>query len=180
LLTRPERFSAEGVQLAIFEAGAGKLDLPSSFDCSHTAGAETIVVTQAEGELSVSLMYRVGSEIGALERAGKRIRRAVLVVGATSGNQWSAARVLITRALFTSMHAHGGGELSIVTIGAEETVRHELLALVEGLVAEHAPCSVTIRLRFERDEAPRGNASGTFRVAERDDSDQHATKSRRG
>jgi hypothetical protein len=172
--------SAGGVRLIIVEEGAGKLDSHSPFGGVQAVDSETILVTQAEGELSVSLMYRVGSEIGTLERAGKRIRRAVLVVGATSGNQWSAARVLITRALFTSMHAHGGGELSIVTIGAEETVRHELLALVEGLVAEHAPCSVTIRLRFERDEAPRGNASGTFRVAERDDSDQHATKSRRG
>jgi hypothetical protein len=175
-MTRPEHFSASGVRLVVVEQGARGLDSRWHSSSGASGDADTIYVTQAKGELSVSLMYRVGTQIGALERAAKRISCAVFVVGSMAGSQWSAARTLITRAVFTAMHAHGGGELSIVTSGAGEGVRHELLALVEGLVAEYAPCYVTIRLRFERDDAPRGNASGTFRVAERDDSELHPTK----
>jgi hypothetical protein len=126
---------------------------------------ETIVVAQTSGELPANLVVRVASRLAAVERSGRKLGRAILLVGERRDSQVDASRRLMTRAFLSHMLV-SGGELVIDADGAEADVRHEVLSLVEELLEEFEQRAVPIRLQF-RSEPPRvRRPSGVYPVAD--------------
>ena len=117
-------------------------------------GDETVVVAQWRGETPASLIARVAARVVALERSGKKVRQAVLLVGAHQNDQALAGRLQIARALLSRLLSSNGNELVLDAIGAPAAVRHELLSEVEALLDEFERPNVAIRLQFRR-ERPR-------------------------
>jgi hypothetical protein len=126
-------------------------------------GEETVVVTQWSGEPPESLIVRVAARIVALERSGKRVDRAILLVGHERDQHVIAARRLVARALLSHLHSSSGSELVLDAVGAPASVRHALLAEVEALLEESEAPSVPIRLQF-RYARPASRESGVYSV----------------
>jgi hypothetical protein len=122
---------------------------------------ETVVVHQSDGELPVGLARRTVSRIGTLERSGRAIGRAVVLIASRNDDQSMAARHLLARALL--IHAHeapaGSGELILAAGGgADVDLRNELMALVGTLMGDPGHSAVPIRLRFGTPSDPSGPA----------------------
>lgn len=109
---------------------------------------EPLLVTQAAGELPVSLALRVAEIVTAVECSNRRLARAFLVMGSAAGEQISRARQLIARLVVSHMVFHGSGELVLAAEEGTEALREELVELADALLAEHAPSRVAIRLVF--------------------------------
>lgn len=143
----PQRSSIRRVRLIVVEDGARAIDsYLSPEECE-----ETVVVHQSDGELPVELARRIVGRIGTLERSGRGIGRAVVLMASRNDDQSMAARHLLARALI--IHAHvapaGAGELIFaVGDGADVDLRYELMALVEALIGEPGGSPMPIRLRF--------------------------------
>jgi hypothetical protein len=146
-ITLPQRSYTRRVRLIVVEGGARAIDshlLPE--ECE-----ETVVVYQSKGELPVELALRSVRRIGMLERSGRGIGRAVVLMAARHDDQSMAARHLLARALLIHVHIAlaGAGELIFaVGGGADVDLRYELVGLVEALIGEPGCSSVPIRLRF--------------------------------
>jgi hypothetical protein len=121
-------------------------------------GDETVVVTQWSGEPPESLIGRVAARIVALERSGKKVDRAILLIGQKRNPHTIAARRLVARALLSHLHSSSGTELVLDAVGAPANVRHELLSEVESLIEESERPSVPIRLQFRHERAPSGDS----------------------
>ena len=143
---RTAQRKASSERLIVVEDGAWGLDSSLSVDASD----ETVVVAQGAGEDPVELPFRVMGRIALIERAGRSIERAVVVMAPKLEPQSQAARALIARTLHAHMRARGPGELVLAAHGVQAELRLELLTLVETLLSEHES-SVIIRLRFHDD-----------------------------
>lgn len=138
------------VRLVAVEDGAHGLESRITPD----GGEETVVVAQWGGEPPASLIIRVAARIGALERSGKKVGRAILLVGERRDDQAIAARRLVARALLSHLLSSNGTELVLDAVGARADARHELLSEVEAMLEELERPSVPIRLQFRRERAP--------------------------
>jgi hypothetical protein len=116
-------------------------------------GEETVVVTQWTGEPPSSLIIRVAARIVAIERSGKKVDRAVLLVGQQRDQRTIAARREVARALLSHLDASSGAELVLDAVGVPADFRHELLSEVEALLEELEQPSVPIRLQFRHERA---------------------------
>lgn len=144
-------------RLIVVEHGARGLDSFLSADTSD----ETALVAQGADDDPVELPFRIMGRIALIERAGRSIDCAVVVMAPTLEPRSRAARELIARTLHAHLRARGPGELVLAAPRAQADQRLELLTLVEALLNEHES-SVTIRVQFH-DDRPRSVASGTWR-----------------
>ena len=134
-------------------------------------------MAQASNELPANLVIRVAARIAAVERSERKIGRAILLVGERRDVQVSGSRWLMTRAFLSHMLSSGGGELVIDAYGAEADVRHDLLALVEGLLEEFEQGGVPIRLQFRREPPPVSRPSGVYAVPDNGKDPREASSS---
>jgi len=158
--SRPKAVDPGGLRLVVVEDGA----LGFESRVPPDDGEETLVIAQTSGELPANLVIRVASRIGALERSGRKIGRAILLVGNRQDAQVAAARWVIARALLSHLLARGGSELVLDADRAEGAVRNELLSLVEGLLERVEPSGVPIRLQFRRAPPRPARPSGIYPV----------------
>jgi hypothetical protein len=159
----PKVENPQAVRLVVVADGASGLESRVVPD----GGEETVVVAQWRDEPPASLLLRVAARMGAIERSGRKVGQATLLVGEQRGGQTIAARRTIARALFSQLLSSGGTELVLDAVGAPVDIRHQLLTEVEGLLEEFERPSASVRLQFRPDlrpdrEAPR--PSGIYPV----------------
>jgi hypothetical protein len=131
------------VRLVSVEAGS------CAFDGVTPDGAdETVVVAQAPGEAASTLALRTVDHVAAIERSGRAIAPAIIVLSPSLDSQVLAARSLSARAMLTHMAERRSGELLLVARGLTATARDAVLSLVEKLLDEYSNRGVTIRLQF--------------------------------
>jgi hypothetical protein len=143
-------------RLFVVENGARDLASFLSADGSD----ETVVVAQGANEAPADLLFRVIGRIAVIERSARSVDRAVIGITSKLDAQSQAARELVARALYAHMTASGSGELVFSSHGADVALRHELVGLVERLLAEHERSTVTIRLQFHGESPRLAPASG--------------------
>lgn len=142
----PRRSEVRRVRLVVVEDGAPAVD-------SHLSPVpcdETVVVHQLDGELPVDLARRVVRRIGALERSGRGVARAAILMACRSDSQVMAARHLLARALVAHAHAALAGATEFILAvdgGGDADLRQELMALAEVLVGGSGS-HVAIRVCF--------------------------------
>ena len=147
--TRARRSAASAGRLIVLEDRARSTDSVLTAD----EWEETTLIVQGAGDTAVELPFRVMGRLALLERSGRIVDRAVLVIASNRDAQSQAARELTCHALIVHMEGQGYGELVLAAPGAEIQLRHELMTLVEGLLCGHEGSSVMIRLEFHS-EAP--------------------------
>lgn len=148
-------------RLVIAERGAAGVEAA----LEDAAFEETILVADAPGSAPNDLPLRVATRIANLERQGKKLSSATLVLtGGREPEMAAAVRELVARTLLTHLKATGGGELILLASSSGEL--DALLALVEKLLRELETRSVTIRLQFRSGNTRRAQGSARERRAE--------------
>ena len=131
------------VRLIVREDGAAGFDsevFPDGRD-------ETVVVAQLRGEAIAEGVRRTISRIASLERSGRAIDSAVLLLSAERSAERLASRQIVTRALFAHMAEHRQGELVISAEDVDADVEDELFALAASLDQEFPRAGVDLKLR---------------------------------
>jgi hypothetical protein len=160
--SKPTGVEAGRVRLVVVEEGAGGFESRVPPD----AREETIVVAQTSGELPANLVTRVASRIASIERSGRTIGQAIVLLDNRHDAQVGASRWSMARALLSHLLVSGGSELVLDADGAEVNVRHELLSIVEALLEEFEQGRVPIRLQFRREPPRAVRPSGIYAVPE--------------
>jgi hypothetical protein len=149
----------ERLRVLVKETGSGPLT-------SAEAGAfdETMVIAQMQGEPAEVFAERAVERIAAAERAGRRFDSSLLLVGDQQEPGSQAARLAIARSMAAHARAHGQSELILETTATPKAaLRHELVSLVEELLAGSEGQSVPVRLRFTATPLPNSPPkSGVF------------------
>jgi hypothetical protein len=143
-LVRPAHADPRRSTLVVVEAGAAVTGLLIESAC----GREGLTVRQAADEPPADLLVRIFARAALLERSGKPLARVLFAVAACGDAQATAARRTIARALLTRLSASGSGELLFWAALAEPESRHELLALIEGLLIAPGTSGASVRVRF--------------------------------
>ena len=138
------------VRLLLIEAGASGAEEHAQ----RRDGEHTVVIGQSSEELPTALAVRAVHHILVLERAGRQIESAVVLLAPRFDLEVTAARVLITRALSTHAASSAVPGCELLLRGRSE-LRSEILGLLTVLVGEPSSWSLPIRVRFNgcaRDE----------------------------
>jgi hypothetical protein len=141
----PQRLDDQpSVRVVVREDGAARFEsevLPDGRD-------ETVVLAQLRGEPPADAVRRALARIASIERSGRTIESAVLLVAPWSDAELIASRSLVTRALVAHMAASRRGELVISAEDADESAYGDLNDLADALRAESLRSGVDVRLRL--------------------------------
>jgi hypothetical protein len=144
-MNRNARAVAKPMTLVVVEDGT---TLPKDLGRADGGFYELVVVAQ-DRVTPTDLVLRVARNLASFEQRGRRLERAMLVVGDRSDASADAARCLIARSLAAHLAASSNGELEIVCgQGSKASRRHELLALA-GVLTSEAPSNLSVSVRFE-------------------------------
>lgn len=139
----------ERVRLVILEHGA-RVDgsLVPRADADHT-----VVVVQGKTEDSAQLLLRVMRFVLSTERAGARLKEALLVVGGSKNRRSAATREFVARALLAHFERSDSGQL-VISVNSElsKDDREAALSLAEKLLADPAIRSSNARVHFAERE----------------------------
>lgn len=149
---------AKPMTLVVVEDG---VSLPKDLGRVDGGFYELVVVAQDRITLT-DLVLRVSRTLVSFEQRGRRLERAILVVGGQSDASAHAARCLIARSLAAHLATAAKGELEIVSHkGNEASRRHELLALA-GILTSEAPSHLSVSVRFETPKGENALPSGVY------------------
>lgn len=134
------------MQLLIVESGAGSLRC----DIAGAGFDEVIVLGQCEGESAVELLLRASARLSSLERTGRQVARAVIIIAPLLDPQFAAARRLMGLAILSHVLVAAQDSELVLSVDESATpeLRADVIALVESLVAHPGSRYAPIRVRF--------------------------------
>lgn len=128
---------------------------------------ENVTVLVQDRNATRSLAARTMRRLADVERAGKKLTEAVIVVSAAKDAGTLAARCLLVRLLLAHLLRTGGGEVVLAADGATDSeLRHQLLALAGTLAGEVGSSGIAIRVRFEPEARPVARAGARHGLAD--------------
>lgn len=144
--TVPARPDNRSLRLVLVEDGAR----PIASRILPDGGDETIVVPQDRGEAAAPWADRVLGRIAALEQSHRRIAECTFLLARDVDAASMASRAIVVAALLRHSPSSGFGRIVLIadTDGAGPEQRHELLSLVETLVAGAPKSASSLVVRF--------------------------------
>jgi hypothetical protein len=132
-------------RLLIKELGSPPLGCQAS-----DAFEETVVIAQTAGESAVEFAQRVLQRLASAEREARFFSFARFLAGVHYDPQTRAARRLLLLALATHLRSEAGRSSLLLEVAAAagEQERHDLLTLLDQLVASKGRGELSVRLRF--------------------------------
>lgn len=133
--------------------------LKADFLLDSATDGESVTVLVQDHDSAHRLAVRTMRRLASVERTGKRLTQAVVVVGSDKDASALAARCVLVRVLLAHLVRAGAGEVVLTAGGdTDSELRHQLLALAGTLAGEVGSSGVAIRVRFGQDARPPARA----------------------